>query len=127
MPRDPAVEAYLARIPPPHRAALKRLRRQILAVVPGAKQRISYQMPAFEVDGRIVAWMAAFTEHCSLFPPTHRFAPDEGLPDSVVRKVVKARLAHNRAAAERGTKRRAASAKKRATPRKRAKARKARP
>lgn len=99
MPRDPAVEAYLARLPPPHRAALKRLRKQILAVVPGATERISYQMPGFEVDGRMVAWMAAFTEHCSLFPPTHRFAPDEGLPDAVVKKVVKTRLAQNRAAA----------------------------
>ena len=117
-PPPPDVEAYLARLPPAQRAALLKLRRTILAAAPRATERISYQIPAFEVDGRVVAWMAAFAKHCSFFggvsgaqialasgvpesrvsKGTIRFSAEEGLPAALVRAIVKARVASNRPA-----------------------------
>lgn len=123
------IDAYLARLPPDQRAALERLRKQIHAAAPGATERISYQMPAFDVDG-ILVWIAAFEDHCSLFPGasgvalakelgyerlvaskgTLRFTPQKPLPAMLVKKIVKLRLAENAArAAKRKTRKRAAT------------------
>jgi uncharacterized protein YdhG (YjbR/CyaY superfamily) len=44
------------------------LRRSILSVVPDAQQCLSYGMPAFRVDGRVVAGFAAFQSHLSYLP-----------------------------------------------------------
>ena len=111
-----AVNAYLASQPSHMRAALQKLRKAIVAAAPNAKQSISYGMPAFKVDGRPLVWIAAFKEHCSLFPGpsairlhaadlkayktskgTIQFSPDSPLPMRLVAKLVKARMAemHN--------------------------------
>lgn len=92
------VRAYLAAQPPPQRAALKRITKQILAVAPDAKQRISYQIIGFEQGGRMLVWIMGAKKHCSMFPPTLRFDPVEGLSDAAVRRFVKRRLKENEAA-----------------------------
>src|SRR6187551_874184 len=63
-----SVDEYLAALPERQRAVLERLRKQIHRAAPGATEAISYQMPAFRVDGRFVVWFAGFADHCSLFP-----------------------------------------------------------
>ena len=88
------------------------LRTSILAVVPEAEQCISYAMPAFKLEGKVVAGFAAFKSHLSYLPHSGsvlstmtadlvgysrskaalRFAIDEPLPDDLVRKLVTARL-----------------------------------
>ena len=114
----PAVRAYLAAQPPAHRAALMKLRAQILAAAPGAIEKISYGMPAFARDGRFLLSIAGFREHCSLFAGysgtalaresglagfevndkgTIRFSPDRSIPARLVAKIVKLRLAENAA------------------------------
>jgi len=125
-PPPPEVEAYLARVPATHRAALEKLRRQILAAAPQATERISYQMPAFAQDG-VLVWMGSFKDHCSFFPGTTgiawareaglktakgtiQFAPEKPIPAALVKRIVKARVAENKARA----------AAKKAKPRKRA-------
>ena len=50
------------------RAALDKLRKTIRAVVPKAEECISYGIPAFRLDGRIVAGFAATAKGCSYFP-----------------------------------------------------------
>ena len=108
------VDAYFATLSPDKRAALRKLRSTIKAAAPEAEECISYSMPAFRQDGLLVAY-AAFAKHCSLFPcgsvkpfstdlaryetskGTIRFDPKKGLPVSLVRKIVKARLAENAA------------------------------
>ena len=108
------VDAYFATLSPEQRAALHKLRRTIKAAASDAEECISYSMPAFRKDGLPVAY-AAFTKHCSLFPcgsfkpfrndlaryetskGTIRFDPGKGLPVSLVRKIVNARLAENAA------------------------------
>jgi uncharacterized protein YdhG (YjbR/CyaY superfamily) len=110
------VNAYLAALNPEKRAALQQLRRTILAAAPKAEECISYKIPAFRLDGRMLVWFAAASSHCSFFPGarpiavhkqdlkayktskgTVRFTPDKPLPAALVRKLVKTRIAENRA------------------------------
>ncbi len=60
------VDDYLARVPPRFRATLQQLRKTIKAAAPGAKEIISYQMPAFRHNGMLV-YYGGFKDHCSLF------------------------------------------------------------
>jgi uncharacterized protein YdhG (YjbR/CyaY superfamily) len=107
------IDGYLARVKPEQRAALEKLRKDILKAAPKAEECISYQMPGFRLDGRMVCWFAAATKHCAFYPGvvvqdfkedledfatsrgTIRFQPDKPLPVSLVRKLVKAHIALN--------------------------------
>jgi uncharacterized protein YdhG (YjbR/CyaY superfamily) len=62
------VDAYLAEVDEPKRSTLQALRRTILEIVPDAEQLISYRIPAFRVQGKIVAGFAAFRNHLSYLP-----------------------------------------------------------
>ena len=62
------VEDYLARVPLIQRKALEQLRRTIKSVAPDAVEVISYQIPTFKLNGRMLVSYAAFNEHCSFFP-----------------------------------------------------------
>jgi uncharacterized protein YdhG (YjbR/CyaY superfamily) len=106
------INEYLARLSPEKRAALQKLRRAIKAAAPGAEECISYQIPAFRLDGRVLVWFGAATNHCSFYPGafpitalrdeleayttskgTIRFPADSPLPAALVRKLVQARIA----------------------------------
>ena len=111
--RVETVGEYLARLPDDQRRALERLRRIIRGVAPTAEECISYQMPAFRLDGRMLVWFGAAAHHCAFYPGavvdafkneleafrtskgTIRFQPDHPLPVTVVRKLVKACIARN--------------------------------
>ena len=106
------IDAYLEGLGEPKRSTLNQLRRDILAVVPGAEQCISYGLPAFRVDTKVVAGFAAFKHHLSYLPHSGsvfpeltedlagyekssgalRFAVDRPLPAPLVEKLVTARL-----------------------------------
>ena len=112
MPSD-EVDAYLAGVDEPKRSTLEALRRSILAVVPDAEEGISYGMPAFRVDGKVVAGFAAFKSHLAYLPHSGavieslgdrvagyqctkgslHFPVDEPLPEELVRSLVEAKLA----------------------------------
>src|SRR4029077_2417512 len=62
------VDDYLAGVEEPKRSTLEAVRRSILAVAPDAEQGISYGMPAFLVDGKLVAGLAAFKNHLAYLP-----------------------------------------------------------
>jgi uncharacterized protein YdhG (YjbR/CyaY superfamily) len=107
------VDAYLAGVPEPGRSTLEEVRRSILAVVPDAEQGISYGMPAFRVDGQVVAGLAAFRHHLSYLPHSGdvladlgdelaayertsgslHFAADQPLPADLVRRLLEAKQA----------------------------------
>jgi uncharacterized protein YdhG (YjbR/CyaY superfamily) len=107
------VRVYIAAQPPPQRHRLAEMRRVIRAAVPKAEEGFSYRMPCFRLDGRILVWYAGFKAHTSLFPigraiqkalkapltgyPTSkgtvRFPLDRPLPVSLLKRLVKARLA----------------------------------
>lgn len=88
------------------------LRRTILELVPEAEEIISYGMPAFRLQGKVVAGFAAFKQHVSYFPHSGsvlpilkkelkgyetskgalRFAPDTPLPRALVKKLLAVRI-----------------------------------
>jgi uncharacterized protein YdhG (YjbR/CyaY superfamily) len=108
------IDEYLAGLSDDKRAALQRLRRAIRAAAPKAEECISYQLPAFRLNGVLVAF-GATSNHCAFYPMssstvaaykdelkdyhtskgTIRFQPDKPLPIALVRKLVKARIAEN--------------------------------
>ena len=110
-----SVAAYVASLPPAQRRSFQQLRRVIRAAAPGAEEGISYGIPAFRLDGRLLVWCAAFQEHLSLFPGadvvrrhaaalkgystskgTIRFPRDAKLPAGLIQKLVRARIAELR-------------------------------
>lgn len=115
MPGKPTtIDEYLAALEPEQRAALEKLRRTIRAAAPRAEECISYGLPGFRQNGMLVAFGAA-ANHCAFYlmsgttvaanaadlekydtsKGTIRFTPDEPLPATLVRKLVKARIAEN--------------------------------
>jgi uncharacterized protein YdhG (YjbR/CyaY superfamily) len=62
------IDQYLAGVDEPKRATLEEMRRRILEVIPDAEQCVSYGMPAFKVQGKTVAGLAAFKNHLSYLP-----------------------------------------------------------
>jgi uncharacterized protein YdhG (YjbR/CyaY superfamily) len=107
-----SVDEYLARVEEPARSTLNKIRAAIgAAVPPGSTEIISYGIPAFK-NKQVLVWFAAFADHCSLFPTaavidafkeelkgfstskgTIQFPTDKPLPNALVKKLVKARLA----------------------------------
>jgi uncharacterized protein YdhG (YjbR/CyaY superfamily) len=62
------VDEYLADLDEPKRSTLQRLRQTILEVVPEAEEGISYRVPAFRLEGKVIAGFAAFKNHLSYLP-----------------------------------------------------------
>jgi len=109
------INEYLAKLSPERRVALNKLRRTIRTAFPRAEECISYGIPAFRLDGRVVAWFAAAAHHLSFFPGgvlelfeeelkdyqtikgTVRFQPDHPLPARLVRRMINARIARTAA------------------------------
>jgi len=113
------VDEYLAAVPEPARSTLLKIRATIRSAAPKeATEKISYGMPSFQYEGGLIGY-AAFSKHCSLFPMsaalideledelapyrtskgTLRFPVDKPMPASLVKKLVKARVAQNLARA----------------------------
>ena len=62
------IDEYLMRVSDDKREALERLRQTIRKVVPTAEECISYRMPAFRYDGRVLVYFAAAANHCAFYP-----------------------------------------------------------
>ena len=110
--RVETVDGYFAALSDEKRAALTKLRKDIRAAAPNAEECISYQVPAFRLDGRMLVAYGAVARHCAFYPGawpievhkgeleaydiskgTIRFPADKPLPSPLVRKLVKARMA----------------------------------
>jgi uncharacterized protein YdhG (YjbR/CyaY superfamily) len=107
---------YFASQPLPVRKRLKEIRDIVRALAPDAVEVFSYGIPGFRLNGKPLVWYAAFTHHTSLYPMTaairrpHAAALkgykmstgtvqlplDKPLPVTLVKKLVKARLAEVR-------------------------------
>jgi uncharacterized protein YdhG (YjbR/CyaY superfamily) len=114
LPPAKTIDEWLARLAPEPRAALDKLRAQILAAAPGAEELISYGQPTFKLHGHLVAF-GAFAKHLSFFPMnsvviaehsdklanfatskgTIHFTPARPIPAAVVKSIVKRRVAQN--------------------------------
>lgn len=65
-----SVSDYIAAQPPASQRILQRVRTIIRKTLPQAEEAISYSIPAFKIDGRVVIFFAAWKEHYSLYPAT---------------------------------------------------------
>ena len=111
--RPRTIDEYLAGLDPESRGALQHVRRAIQAAAPKAEECISYGMPAFRLKGKLIAGFRAAANHCSFHPMsgatvatlraelagcdtspgTIRFSARAALPATLIRKLVKARIA----------------------------------
>jgi uncharacterized protein YdhG (YjbR/CyaY superfamily) len=66
--RAKTIDEYIAMQPPPAQEALERVRGAIAKAVPDAAECISYQIPAFKLDGRVLLYFAGWKEHYSVYP-----------------------------------------------------------
>jgi uncharacterized protein YdhG (YjbR/CyaY superfamily) len=102
---------YLKAVSDDKRAALEKLRKSIKTAAPEAEECISYQLPAFRLNGKLLVAYGAAASHCAFYPGsvlqalkdelkdydtskgTIRFPADKPLPPTLVRKLVKLRIA----------------------------------
>lgn len=109
-------DEYLANVKPHQRSALQKLRQTIQRAAPKAEELISYGIPGFRHNGRLLVFFGAWANHCAFYPGsaavlknfrndlrnfetskgTIRFSPDKPLPASLVKKLVKRRIAENK-------------------------------
>ncbi|MHB8458568.1 MAG: iron chaperone [Candidatus Limnocylindrales bacterium] len=68
MPRFESVDAYIASFSPEVRAKLESVRQAIHRAVPGSDEAISYDIPAFRLNGRYFLSVAGWKRHISLYP-----------------------------------------------------------
>ena len=111
------IRAYTAKLRPATRRRLKELGDVIRKAAPSAVDSFSYQIPAFRYDGKILVWYAGWTKHLSMYPlnaADRKFAEQKGfktskgtvqfpledpLPVSLIRRLVKSRIAAIKATA----------------------------
>ena len=70
-----SIDAYLAELDATKRATLQTVRERIRAALPEAEECISYGMPAFRVEGKVLAGFGAFARHLSYFPHSGKVLP----------------------------------------------------
>ena len=108
-------DAYLDTLDPEKRAALESLRATIRAAAPKAEETISYGVPAFRLNGKLLVMFGATKKHCAFYPGSGtavdahadhlaayetskgaiRFSPDVPLPVKLVKAIVKYRIKEN--------------------------------
>ncbi|HME07255.1 MAG TPA: DUF1801 domain-containing protein [Bryobacteraceae bacterium] len=117
MPTAPAkpksIDEYIASFSPEVQAILAKIRLTIRKAAPGAKEIISYRMPAFTLNG-VLVYFAAFKKHVGLYPPVRgdaslekaissyrgekgnlRFPLDQPIPYDLIERIVKLRVKQN--------------------------------
>jgi uncharacterized protein YdhG (YjbR/CyaY superfamily) len=120
-PRE--IDEYLSGLDEPKRTTLQELRQTIQATIPECEECISYGMPAFRVEGAVIAGFAAFKNHLSYLPHSGsvlselrddlagykstagslHFPIDQPLPKALVRRLIAVRLKEaRRKATDRG-------------------------
>lgn len=116
-----SIDAYIAQFSTEIQEKLKSFRQVIREEAPEAKEKISYQMPTFELFGNLVHF-AAFKNHIGFYPAPSgieafkdelsvykgakgsiQFPLDKPLPYDLIRRIVRFRMAENmeKAAAKR--------------------------
>ena len=67
-PTAASIDEYISTFPEATQEILQELRRHVLAALPDAEERISYQIPTFAVDGQYVIYIAGWKNHVSIYP-----------------------------------------------------------
>ncbi|MBK7451036.1 MAG: DUF1801 domain-containing protein [Anaerolineales bacterium] len=110
-----SIDEYIEACPLDSQDYLRRIRKLIRTLVPDAKEKISYQMAAFERNGRNLIHFAGWKKHVSLYPVpagseaferqiakyaggkgTVKFPLDEPLPLKLIERVIRLHLVVNK-------------------------------
>jgi uncharacterized protein YdhG (YjbR/CyaY superfamily) len=109
-----SIDEYIAACPKESQTYLREIRAMVRAAVPEAKEKISYQIAAFELNGKNLIHFAGWKKHVSIYPTpdgteafnkaiakyaggkgTTKFPLDEPLPLKLIGQIVKFRVADN--------------------------------
>jgi uncharacterized protein YdhG (YjbR/CyaY superfamily) len=105
------IDDYIASLSPASQAAAARLRALVHETVPGVTERISYDMPTFDLTGQPMIYFGVWKKHIGFYPATGRviahfgdeFAPyvlgkgtiqfplDKPLPVDLIRRIIEFR------------------------------------
>src|ERR1043166_8817745 len=107
-----SIDEYIATFPEGTQKALEEVRSIIKSVAPDAKEKISYQIAAFELNGKNLIHFGGWKKHISVYPipagteafnqavleysdgkGTVKFPLDQPLPSKLIRQIVHYRLA----------------------------------
>ncbi|HOZ65276.1 MAG TPA: DUF1801 domain-containing protein [Burkholderiaceae bacterium] len=107
------MNAYIAAFPPEVQAILEKVRLTVRQAAPDAQEIISYQIPAFTLNG-VLVYFAAFKKHIGFYPPIKgdaklvaavasyagekgnlRFPLDQPIPYGLIKRMVKLRVKQN--------------------------------
>lgn len=108
-----SIDHYISTFPPEIQTILTQLRKVIREAAPEAKEKISYQMPTYELHGNLVHF-AAFKQHIGFYPAPGgieefqeelkeypqskgaiRFPLNKPLPYELIGRIVQYRVARN--------------------------------
>jgi len=109
-----SVDEYIATFPEDIQKILEEIRATIKAAAPDAKEKISYQIAAFELNGKNLIYFAGWKKHVSFYPippgdeafekeiaqyvagkGTLKFPSDKPLPMKLIRRIIKYRITDN--------------------------------
>ncbi len=110
-----SIDEYIAACPEQSQSYLQEIRKMIKTIAPDAKEKISYQIAAFERNGKNLIHFAGWKKHVSLYPVpagseaferqikpyvsdkgTVKFSLDEPLPIKLIERVVKLHVDANK-------------------------------
>ena len=105
-------DEYIASFGEPVRQRLQEMRAIIQEGLPKAEERISYNIPAYFMDGHLIIYFAGYKNHVGMYPgrtnsnaynqlaaqyahgkSTARFLNSEPLPKDIIKKFIAVRLA----------------------------------
>jgi uncharacterized protein YdhG (YjbR/CyaY superfamily) len=107
-----SIDEYIATCPPQSQERLQQVRDTVKRLVPAASEKISYQIAAFELNGRNLIYFAGWKSHISIYPippgdetfneeiaeyvdgkGTLKFPLDKPLPLRLLKKTIKLHMA----------------------------------
>ena len=117
--RYKTIDEYIANFPPKVRSILRKIRTTIKIAAPDAKEKISYGIPTFDLNGNLVHF-AAYKSHIGFYPTssginkfknefgtykvskgTVQFPIDTAIPYDLIKQIVEFRVEENTAGTHR--------------------------
>ena len=111
--RYKTIDEYIANFPPKVRSILRKIRTTIKIAAPDAKEKISYGIPTFDLNGNLVHF-AAYKSHIGFYPTssginkfknefgtykvskgTVQFPIDTAIPYDLIKQIVEFRVEEN--------------------------------
>jgi uncharacterized protein YdhG (YjbR/CyaY superfamily) len=109
------IDEYIAAFPDDVQKKLEQVRTTIKKAAPGAEERISYGIPAFNLNGQYLIYFAGYKKHIGMYPVpggvkefekdfapyytsgkgTIQFPLDKPMPAGLIKKIVKFRINNN--------------------------------